>query len=162
MAKIGRFLIFVTLAVDSHDIPRLLISGWSDCFGTAPGLEQVSDRVRIVVPQGPDGISPVRSAGVGIQKEGRASDGTIDGCFCLQRRMRDQEPIISIVPYGGTDISFCVISQHFVLASFIESLQDQSSRMPKWLNLTPILAAGMRSREQHGNLVAYPPSSRIT
>jgi hypothetical protein len=83
MAKIGRFLIFVTLAVDSHDIPRLLISGWSDCFGTAPGLKQVSDRVRIVVPQGPDEISPVQSAGVGIQKEGRAPGGAIGGCFCL-------------------------------------------------------------------------------
>jgi hypothetical protein len=45
MAKIGRFLIFVTVAVDSHDSPRLLISGWPDCFGTAPGLKQVSDRV---------------------------------------------------------------------------------------------------------------------
>jgi hypothetical protein len=76
MAKIGRFLIFVTLAVDSHDIPCLLISGWSDCFGTAPGLKQVSDRVRIVVPQGPDeSRSPVPSAGVGIQKKWRV--GTV-------------------------------------------------------------------------------------
>jgi hypothetical protein len=83
MAKIGRFLIFVTVAVDSHDSPRLLISGWPDCFGTAPGLKQVSDRVRIVVPQGPDEISPVQSAGVGIQKEGRAPGGAIGGCFCL-------------------------------------------------------------------------------
>jgi len=34
-----------------------------------------------------------------------------------ERRERDQEPNVSIVP-TGTDISFCIISQHFVLGYF--------------------------------------------
>ena len=37
--------------------------------------------------------------------------------------MRDQTPSDSIVP-TGTDLSFCIISQHFVLG-FIPSLRDK-------------------------------------
>jgi hypothetical protein len=35
----------------------------------------------------------------------------------LLKSPRDQEPNVSIVP-RGTDTSFCVISQHFVLGYF--------------------------------------------
>ena len=39
---------------------------------------------------------------------------------------RDQELNVSIVP-DGTDISSCIISQHFVLGYFLLSLRDGSS-----------------------------------
>jgi hypothetical protein len=46
--------------------------------------------------------------------------------YAGKRHKKDREPNVSIVP-AGTDISFGINSQHFVLATFIASLQDQSS-----------------------------------
>ena len=44
-------------------------------------------------------------------------NGTIDQCWHSLSGVRDQKPNVSIVPYG-TDVSFCIISQHYVLGYF--------------------------------------------
>jgi hypothetical protein len=48
---------------------------------------------------------------------GRRRNGRIEQCWQSLSGVPDQKPKISIVP-DGTDVSFCVISQHFVLGYF--------------------------------------------
>jgi hypothetical protein len=62
----------------------------------------------------------------------------------VKSHARDQEPNASIVP-GGTDISLCNISQHFVLGYFHWS-RDQSSS-----HILRSYVACMRDRGVPGN-----------
>jgi len=72
---------------------------------------------RISVPEGPDESSPARSAGFAFLKRYPSRMGRSTKCWQSLSRIRDQKPSVSIVPVG-TDVSLCVISQHFVLGYF--------------------------------------------
>jgi hypothetical protein len=60
---------------------------------------------------------PSTKCWVSVFKEISVPDGTIDQCWQSLSGVRDQTPNVSIVP-NGTDLSFCIISQHFVLGYF--------------------------------------------
>jgi hypothetical protein len=68
------------------------------------------------VPQGPDESSPVRSAGLAFLKNIRLGRDDRQMLAIAEPRAKSK-PSVSIVPYE-TDLSFCFISQHFVLGYF--------------------------------------------
>ena len=61
---------------------------------------------------------------------------------------RDQERNVSIVP-SGTDISSCIISQHFELGYFLLSLRDDPARVPRFQRFNRYVDA--HGRPPHGN-----------
>ena len=86
-----------------------------------------------VVPEGLDESSPVRSAGLGVEGHVRPG-GTIDWLVAFAKPYkRDEEPNVSIVP-AGTDISLTSFPSTSYWATFIESLQDDSSRHISFLS----------------------------
>jgi hypothetical protein len=68
------------------------------------------------VPQGPDESSPVRSAGLAFLKNIRLGRDDRQMLAIAEPRAKSK-PSVSFVPYE-TDLSFCFISQHFVLGYF--------------------------------------------
>jgi hypothetical protein len=68
------------------------------------------------VPQGPDESSPVRSAGLEFLKSIRPGRDDRRMLAIAEPRAKPKSSV-SIVP-RGTAVSFCFISQHFVLGYF--------------------------------------------